>query len=452
MILPDTRSIEARSNAADMLIHADEPLAILQIRCGGTIPGAIAVPELRELVGKARAFGLKLAHRIMAQDGADIIRAWAEVTPLGDGCHILLRRWQISPPALEGGDGAERYRFDLDRALAEFTAHLDAGQGVLSAQSEAPELDGLARAVMADPGRHWTDFVIMPGHQAYASLHWRLLDGVVVGVEGSARPWRVTLIPQMAPGDRVLGFELCLNSEVPPPPATPPVRKAPARARTRIGHELAPILRQPIGRIIANADAIRTRRAGPLAADYAAYACDIAAAGQHLLGLVEDLTDVEAIEAQDFGPASEAIDLVDAARRAAAILGMRAREKGITLTLVEDGPVAAVGEFRRVVQILLNLVGNAIRYGPAHSVITLQVLGMAGRARATITDEGQGLSAQERARVFDKFERLGRRGDGGTGLGLYISRKLARAMGGDLMVESEPGQGTCFTLDLPGNS
>ena len=66
-----------------------------------------------------------------------------------------------------------------------------------------------------------------------------------------------------------------------------------------------------------------------------------------------------------------------------------------------------------------------------------------------VTDQGEGLTREQQARVFDKFERLGRSDDGGSGLGLYISRRLARAMGGDLTVESAPGGGACFILDLP---
>jgi signal transduction histidine kinase len=74
------------------------------------------------------------------------------------------------------------------------------------------------------------------------------------------------------------------------------------------------------------------------------------------------------------------------------------------------------------------------------------------RARIVIADEGPGLSPEDAARVFDKFERLGRSGDGGTGLGLYISRRLARAMKGELSVESEAGSGARFVLELPADA
>jgi signal transduction histidine kinase len=102
-----------------------------------------------------------------------------------------------------------------------------------------------------------------------------------------------------------------------------------------------------------------------------------------------------------------------------------------------------------VLQVLLNLVGNAIRYSPANSQIWIRLEQCGDRARVIVADQGPGLSEEDRARVFEKFERLGRSGDGGSGLGLYISRQLARSMGGDLTVDSAPGQGARFILELP---
>ena len=105
-----------------------------------------------------------------------------------------------------------------------------------------------------------------------------------------------------------------------------------------------------------------------------------------------------------------------------------------------------------MLQILLNLLGNAIRYSPEGSTIWIRVEPDGDRARIVVADQGEGLSEQQQARVFEKFERLGRSGDGGSGLGLYISRRLARAMDGDLTLESAPGQGARFTLELPADT
>ena len=156
------------------------------------------------------------------------------------------------------------------------------------------------------------------------------------------------------------------------------------------------------------------------------------------------------VESEDFETAPDRIDLADVARRAAGILGVRARERGIEVQVPDEGEsVPAIGEFRRVLQILLNLVGNALRYAPEGSEVSLRVEREGSRARLIVGDHGEGLDAAQQAKVFDKFERLGRSGDGGSGLGLYISRRLARAMNGELSVESAPGEGARFTLDLP---
>src|SRR3569623_2524254 len=118
----------ARSDAEDRLIEADEPLAVLQLRCGGAVPGTIATPALRELVRKARRFGLRLARPIQAQDEKEVVTAWIEVTPDEDGeggCEIGLANWQAAPlPPEDFAEAAER-RADIERELAEVSALLD---------------------------------------------------------------------------------------------------------------------------------------------------------------------------------------------------------------------------------------------------------------------------------------------------------------------------------------
>jgi signal transduction histidine kinase len=102
-----------------------------------------------------------------------------------------------------------------------------------------------------------------------------------------------------------------------------------------------------------------------------------------------------------------------------------------------------------VLQILVNLIGNALNYTPAGSVIRIAAGRDEAMAWVSVTDEGAGIPAEAQAKIFNKFERLGRSGDGGTGLGLYISRKLALAMRGQLTVANAPHSGACFTLSLP---
>lgn len=218
----------------------------------------------------------------------------------------------------------------------------------------------------------------------------------------------------------------------------------------QFGRRIDGALRGPLSRIIATAETISGQFDGPIRSDYARYASDIAHAGRHLLGLVDDLADLQNIERPGFKAAADEIDLGDLARRAVGLLGMKAEERGIRIDVPPtDDKMPATGEFRRVLQILLNLLGNAIRYSPEASQIWIRLDRDGDRAKITIADQGQGIAADQQDMIFQKFERLGRTDSGGSGLGLYIARRLARAMDGDLNIDSAPGQGARFTLSLP---
>ena len=313
---------------------------------------------------------------------------------------------------------------------------------------DCPDLSEVAERMRAGQGQLWTDLVEVEGHVGDEPLHWRLLDGARLAIAGSRRHWKAVLLPLGRPEPGSAGFDLLFVADE--PPAEPALVRRKTVFSAAMGREIAPVLRQPISRIIANAETIRTQLAGPLAEEYSKYAADIATAGEHLLALIDDLADLEVVEADDFDTAPDKIDLADVARRAAGILGVRARERDIAIDAPKEAEsVLAVGEFRRVLQILLNLLGNALRYAPEGSQVWLRAERKGKRARICVADQGEGLSEEQQARVFEKFERLGRSSDGGSGLGLYISRRLARAMNGELTVESAPGQGARFTLDLP---
>jgi len=447
---------QALSDGEDRLVRADEPLAGLQRSCGGDLPGTIAVPELLELVRKARQYQFGLARSIHAQNGVDAITAWVEVEPRGrdeEGCHIVLRSWQAAAlPSDQPRDLLDR-RALLDREVAELSARLDGDLRILTVVSDSADLNQLVMMMETGVGRRFTDFLAPEGPDAQA-LHWRMLDGAPVSVEGSARAWRIVLLPQGVPGAEPSGFELLLVSDEParhePPPSAELAASSSSIGRSMIGADLAPVLRRPIARIVANAETIRARLAGPLPDAYAEYATDIANAGRLLLGLLEDLGDLEVVESAGFATSPDPIDLAEVARQASGILSLRAQDKSITVAVPgTEESLPAIAEFRRVLQVLINLIGNAIRYAPEGSHIRIALEHEGAWARIVVEDEGPGLSTADQAIVFEKFERLGRSGDGGSGLGLYISRRLARAMKGELSVQSEPGKGARFILELP---
>ncbi len=441
----------ARIDRDGRLAEVTEPLASLQIACGGARDGPLAVPELGEIIAKARAYRLKLSRPFAALGEDERIAGWVEAIPTEDGgCELGIVSWHAEPivPSDEELQTA-RVRRELNQALPEFSARLDPRQCVLTAHSTATDLAALAQAMVETPGKPWTDYVRLTANLHDQPLHWRLLDGSSVEVEGSSRRWTVWLEPLGLPEPGSGGFVLTLMSDA-LMPAVPPLDQPSGGTFPSLGEDLAPVLRQPVNRVIAHAETIRTKLAGPLADIYAGYAGDMVDAGQHLLALVEDIADLEGVETAGFTVDLDRIDLGEAARQACGILGARARERSIALMPPPPGESQwARGEFRRVLQILINLIGNAIAYSPEDSQVWIRLDREGREASVTVADQGRGLSEAEQLRIFDKFERLGRSGDGGSGLGLYISSRLARAMAGALTVESAPGQGARFTLALP---
>jgi len=451
------------TDARDRLLSADEALADLHERCGGLIPGTLAVPELLALVQQARRMGLRLARAFSAFDGDTEVSGFARIHPVseadGGGCEVLIENWQRSPLAMPASREVAERLDGIDRATAEVSGRLDARQRVQVLSASAADALGLQQAAMAAPGQVWTDLVELAGITHRQPMHWRLLDGATCRFAGSQRTWRIRLIPLGTDVHQPTGFELLLIAEQPLPPsrAEPPADEAPDEASpTRlVGTALVPVLRQPIARIIANAETIRARLAGPLRVEYSDYAATIASAGQHLSAMLDDLADLEVVETPGFATVREPVDLSDAARRAAGILGVKAQNRDTVLAVEgEQGAAVAQAEFRRVLQILLNLIGNAIAYSPAGSTVRITVKAEhPERVAVLVADEGPGVTAEQAERIFDKFERLGRDNDGGkdkgSGLGLYISRRLARAMDGDLTVAGNTGGGALFRLELP---
>lgn len=170
-----------------------------------------------------------------------------------------------------------------------------------------------------------------------------------------------------------------------------------------------------------------------------------------LLGkIVADLRDLSLAETGELRLETKPVDLADLAERATGAIRQRAAEQKVKLELVleEDLPPALVDP-DRTLQILSNLLDNAVRHTPEGGQITLSV-SQDGPTRllAEVRDSGEGIATEHLPHIFDRFYRVdpSRSRRGGTGLGLAIVRQLARAQGGDVTVESEPGRGSCFRV------
>jgi len=123
----------------------------------------------------------------------------------------------------------------------------------------------------------------------------------------------------------------------------------------------------------------------------------------------------------------------------------------VVLNSADELPRVA-GDPDKIRQVLVNLLDNAIKYSPDGGDVVVELEGGNGRVRLAVRDRGLGIPPGEQERIFEKFYRLDpalTRGVGGSGLGLFISRKLVSRMGGSLTVRSQPGEGAAFVVDLP---
>jgi signal transduction histidine kinase len=173
----------------------------------------------------------------------------------------------------------------------------------------------------------------------------------------------------------------------------------------------------------------------------------ISGAADQLARLVDDLLEAGRlgsrrvqIELQRCDAKQLAADSIEAARLAAAA--------PVEQKLVAPGSIEVVADPGRLRQILTNLLDNAVAHGGGSAVITIDPTGQ-GRVRIAVTDGGQGIPASERDRVFEPFHRLAGGSVRGTGLGLYLARELAQAMGGSLTAGEASGGGAELTLELP---
>jgi signal transduction histidine kinase len=174
--------------------------------------------------------------------------------------------------------------------------------------------------------------------------------------------------------------------------------------------------------------------------------------GRHLLGLINDVLDLSKIEAGQLTLTLSDYSVHDAVQSAVTAVESLAREKGLRLVvdIAAKLPVGRADE-RRIVQVLLNLVGNAIKF-TEQGEVTVRVSRENGFFMVSVSDTGPGIPAAQHERIFEEFQQAdgsATRANGGTGLGLAIARKIIELHGGRIWVESVVGKGSTFTFSLP---
>jgi signal transduction histidine kinase/HAMP domain-containing protein len=211
-------------------------------------------------------------------------------------------------------------------------------------------------------------------------------------------------------------------------------------------------LRTPLNAILGYAELIQDGIYGEVPERICEVLDRIQSNGRHLLGLINDVLDLSKIEAGQLTLSPVEYSMRDVVRSVASATESLAAEKRLSLTLgvPEDLPPGQ-GDERRITQVLMNLVGNAIKFTDEGGV-AVRVAAVDGAFHVEVADTGPGIAAEDCQKIFEEFRQVdssSTRKKGGTGLGLAISRRLIELHGGRIWVESEPGRGSTFRFTVP---
>lgn len=225
------------------------------------------------------------------------------------------------------------------------------------------------------------------------------------------------------------------------------------RARNVSISKMTHELRTPLNSILGFAEVMLLEREASLPEPHRRHAEQILRSGQHLIRLIDDLLDLSRMEAGFLTLRSEDLDALEVAREAQRLLGPLIDKQMLMVTVAaRSGTRCCVHADRtRLLQVLVNLMSNGIKYNRPGGRLDVVLERDGTQARISVRDEGLGMSREQQAALFKPFERLGRETSAiqGNGLGLVITSKLVRLMGGQIEVQSALGVGSEFLVTLP---
>ena len=214
-------------------------------------------------------------------------------------------------------------------------------------------------------------------------------------------------------------------------------------------------LRTPLNAVIGFSDALKEQYFGPLNEKQVEYVGDINSSGQHLLSLINDILDLAKVEAGRMELNIGRFDLPSVIGNALTLVRERAVRHRVALSSEIDPHLAEMtADERKVKQILLNLLTNAVKFTPEGGSVKVMARLLGETIEVAVSDTGVGIAPADQALVFDEFRQVGTdymRKSEGTGLGLALTRKFVELHGGAMRLESEPGKGSTFSFTIPIN-
>jgi signal transduction histidine kinase len=224
------------------------------------------------------------------------------------------------------------------------------------------------------------------------------------------------------------------------------------RAKSQFLATMSHELRTPLNAIAGYAQLIDLGVRGPVTAEQHEDLGRITRAQRHLLSLINDILNLSRIEAGRIEYDVQPVRVAELLSAVTEVVAPQVTAKGLGFDVAPADHMVVLADAEKARQVLLNLLGNAVKFTPSGGRVGVEIDGDASRVAIRVRDTGPGIPADQLGRIFEPFVQLDRSLSSrheGTGLGLAISRDLARGMGGELTVTSEVGQGATFTFEVP---
>ena len=431
----DPGPVVGRIDSNGRLIAADPELERLQVEAGSRIGSTLALPQLAAVARIASKLQIPVSRRVLAAGRAQDVDMWVRAVPEAGEVALTIERWSARPASAPrhitlGAVEHERlepealaWSVDEHLRIVTIAPRLAELANAGTTHFEGQPLTKVFRLEESDDGG-------MPLIEALASRSG--FSGQQVSLRAGGNKLVLDGEAVIGPSGEFAGFEGTVLVTDGEGGANRPV----------LDSAIQTALRSPLDRIVRSAEEMIGQSELPVRQEYAAYATDIATAARHLLSVIRSLA-----EHAD-GPGANTVDLTVLTSEAVGLVETAARERSIIIGLEPVDMLLARGEPRSVIQVLVNLIGNAVRHSPPGTAVTISFRNSGGSARVHVADEGPGIAPEHQKRIFEPYETTAPAGEG-SGLGLAIARRLARAMGGDIELESAPGEGSRFTLVLP---
>ena len=411
------------------------------------IPGRGRRAEVGHLAGALDALQTSLRERVSLTRAVAEIGGRAELSDVvGVATRIFVEQLDADEAVITLFDGEARYvagtfagLFQPGRVVSQVTP---ADQALSNRQTITSSIDKMSAGEMKDA-------IVAAGYGPFLTLPM-VAGGEVAGVVSALRTAGRTPFGQaevhraeiLAPVIGAATQVARLVGEI------QEANQVKSRFLANMSHEL----RTPLNAILGFSQVLAAGDFGLLNERQARYVAHIEASGIRLLELINDILDLAKVEAGLLEMRPERLELAQLMIAGRSEIERLATAKGLNLVYDLDPGVWVWTEPRRLQQVVINLLTNAVKFTPSGGRVTLSTAMSKGEAQVSVADTGIGIGAEEHERIFDEFVQAddhSAREQKGTGLGLSLSRKLTELMGGTLTVQSEVGMGSTFTVTLP---